>query len=526
MVDTIMPPLTRVASSQFSYIDSTGLTRGIYTGAAETTAYGGDRLGATVTLVPVGALPRAEQAKRAAVLSWVAGLRGKQNRTWMQDHAHRRRGSFPAGEMLPNGLFADTSSWSPINAPGVSVVDGAIRITLAGSGAQVGIQSPSIAVTANAPYVARAFLRTGKGAPQPTVVPYDGALFSVGGGVDGLAIATLVPAASTMVVQVKGGPTTGIQAGDFFECLYASLSRCALADGAPNGLLQSDTPGGTSWGTTNMTTAVSGTDPFGLTTAFALTETTANGNHLVGQSVTVPAAAADFALSFHVKKGIRNFCQLIMTEGSGSTQLSSSFDANAGLVGATQVVGANWTNLRTFVEAYGNGWFRFTVVGRKTNAATSIGCFLLTNTTDGIGGYVGSTSGVAMSVWRASFAASSLPTRAAQTVAAAAAASNDAAGYIYLKGLPPSTQGLLLPGDEVQIGKQLCFVEASLDSNEAGLGYLQLSPPLRYPPSDNDPLIVTTPMARFIFTGQYPQWANAPGVSTTVDLEFEEACEP
>lgn len=526
MTDVLLPPFTRVASSDFHYVDSTGVTRGVYTGAVETAAYGGDRLAATLTLVPVGGLQPAEQARRAVLLATLASLKGRQNRIWMPDHSHRRRGSFPTAELLPNGFFRDVSSWSPINAPSVGAVDGAMRITITAAGSQVGVQSPSIAVNPYAPYVARSFLRTGRGNTQPTLVLLDGTVFSVGGGTDGLGVTALVPLASSVALQLKTSPSTGMQAGDFFEVLYASLSRCALADGAPNSLLHSDTPGGTSWGPTNMTVAVSGVDPAGLTTAFALTETTANGNHLVAQSVTVPAAAADFAFSMYVKKGVRSFCQLVLTEATGSTQLTCSFDVNTGVVGVTQATGANWANPRYFVEACGGGWFRLTLIGRKTNAATSIGCFLLANTTDGTGGYVGSTSGVALSTWRACFSASSVPTRAAQTVAAIAVASNDAAGYIYLKGLPPSTQGLLLPGDQVQVGKQITFATASLDSNEAGLGYLQVSPPLRYAPANNDPLIVINPMGRFIFSGQFPQWSNTPGVFTTIDGDFEEDCAP
>lgn len=524
MTDILLPLRTRIASSDFHYVDSTGITRGVYTGAAETTAYGGDRLAATLTIAPSGGPQAAERARRAAMLNMLVSLKGRQNRLWMADHAHKRRGSFPTVELLPNGFFRDTVTWIPINSPNVNAVDDVMRVTLSGASSTVGVQSPSVSVTPYAPYVGRAFLRSGRGVTQPVLVVSDNTVSSTVFG-DTLAAAAIVPAASTAFTQLRTSATS-VQAGDFFEILYASLARCALVDGAPNGLLRSDTPGGTSWGPTNVTTAVSGTDPVGTTTAFALTETTANGNHLVAQSVVVPAAAADFSFSMYVKKGIRSFCQLIMTEATGGTQLTCSFDVNTGVVGVTQATGVNWANPRYFIEACGGGWFRCTLVGRKTNAAVSIGCFLLINTTDGTGGYVGSTSGVAVSVWRASFAASALPTRAAQTVATAVSAANDAAGYVYLKGLPPSTQGLLLSGDEVQLGKQLCFVTASLDSNEAGLGYLQVSPPLRYSPADNDPLVVLHPMGRFIFSGQYPQWSNLPGVFTTSDVDFEEDCSP
>jgi hypothetical protein len=526
MADIFLSPRLRFASNQFRYIDSTGMTRGIYTGAIETTAYGGDRFGASLTSVSIGGQTADGRDRRAQLLTWLASLKGKQNRAWLPDHAYRQRGSFSAPELLSNGLFRDVTGWAGANGASLTAIDDTLRVTLGGATAnpQAGA---NVAVTGNVPYVVRAFLRSGRGTTLPALQASDGVASSgVAQVSDGLAIVTVTPTTTPLALLLYGAATNNIQAGDFFESQYVSVSRCALVDNGANLLLQSDTPGGTSWGATNMTTAVSGTDPSGLTTAYALTETTANGNHLVSQSATVAAAAADFALSFYVKKGIRTFCQLLMTEATGSTQLSSSFDANTGVVGATQATGANWSNLRTFVEACGNGWFRFTIVGRKTNAATSIGCYLLANTTDGTGGYVGSTSGVALSVWRASFSASYFPTRATQTstVNSPGGVLQDGAS-LNLKGLPPSSQGLLLQGDLVQCGTQLMMVTTALNSDAVGYGHLRFSPPLRRAPVNGDPVIINNPMGRFVFIGKNPEWANEPGVFTTTSAEFEEACD-
>lgn len=529
MTDLIFPPQSRrTAQSSFKYIDSTGMTRGIYTGAAETTSYGGDRLTASITLPPLLTRPATEGSVRAAVIAWLLGLKGRQNRTWIPDRSYQRRGSFAAGELHANGVFGSSSvGWSAIQGATVSVADGALRITLGGANVNSGADS-TVPVTVNVPYAVRAFLRNGRGASQPSLLASDGTIVSLATPAgDGMATVSIVPAATSLTVRAFGPGSTGIQAGDFFECQYASVSRCALVDGGPNLLLHSDTPGGTSWTLTNATANANGTPaPDGFNGAFYLAETTANGGHVAQQAVTVPAAATDYTFSIYVKSINRPWCALQIVEGAGGSAITCYFNSVTGAIGATQATGANWANLRLASEAYGNGWFRVSITGRKTNAATSLTAAISAATIDGVGGYAGVTSPVALLTWRASLSASSFPTRSTQTIVAAAAASNDAAAYAYLKGLPVSTRGLLLPGDQVQIGKQMVFVAASLDSNEAGMGYLQFSPPLRYAPADNDPVIIFNPMARFIFSGQYPEWAHQPGIATTVSLDFEEACEP
>lgn len=530
-----MPPLTRVASSQLHYVDSTGMTRGVYTGAIETTAYGGDRLGVTVTLAPAGGLPGTEQAKRAAVLSWVASLRGRQGRTWMQDHSHRRRGAFPTGELLANNIFTGgTTGWTGSGV--VSVADCVARMyppSFDGS-TQNQLLAPTAGavVTPFAPYVFRMFVGAGRGNGQYRLLvgaSGSGAEYGFTPILNAYGMATLmaVPYASPVFAWLQQETVNGGLVGDYLSVSYASLSRCMLADGGPNLLLHSDTPGGTSWSVVSATAAANGSPgPDGLTDAFYLAETTAAGGHQATQTATVAAAAQDYTFSVFVKSVNRSWCVLQMVETAGGTGVTYFFNVASGTVGTTQVTGGNWANLRASAEGCGNGWFRFSITARKTNGATGVTVALSTATADGTSTFVGVASPVAFLTWRATLSASSFPTRATQTLAAAAPAANDAAGYVYVKGLPASAQGLLLAGDQVQVGRQLAFVTASLDSNEAGLGYLQISPPLRYAPADNDAVIVHNPMARFVFVGQYPQWANVPGVSTTADLDFEEACEP
>ena len=527
MTDVLLPPQAKVASSKFHYVDSTGMTRGIYTGAIETTAYGGDRIGASVTSRPEGGRTADGQAGRGVLLGSVMSLRGRQNRLWLPDHAYTRRGAFPAVELLANGTFADLSNWSAANGAALEAVDGVLRMRLVGANVSSGA-SNTATVTPNTPYAARAFLRGGRGAVTPSIQVSDGVVLAVtaGSGSDGFRARSFVPAASSIQVLLYSAATNNIFAGDYFECLYASVAQCALIDGAPNLLLRSDTPGGTSWNAGNVTTAVSGTDPQGTTSAFAITETAANSSHQVTQDVAVGAAVADYTLSIYVKAGLRSWCYLLLLETTSNTTAVQYFNASTGAVGSTQSVGTNWANLRVASEACGNGWFRFSITARKTNAATTVRSCLGIATGDGTNSYAGSTGSAAVAAWRANLAASSFPTRATQTVAAAAAAAHPASGALYLKGLPASQAGLLLAGDWVQSGTQLTMALGALDSNEAGMGYVAISPPLRFAPADNDPLFIHNPMGRFIYAGsQYPEWSNDPGVFSSVTLEFEEACD-
>jgi hypothetical protein len=89
--------------------------------------------------------------------------------------------------------------------------------------------------------------------------------------------------------------------------------------------------------------------------------------------------------------------------------------------------------------------------------------------------------------------------------------------------LPVSTNGLLMPDDEIQVGNELKLVTAPLNSDAAGLGYLQFEPPLRGAPADNAPVILHEPMGRFLFTGELVGWDHEPGIITRASAEFEEA---
>lgn len=97
---------------------------------------------------------------------------------------------------------------------------------------------------------------------------------------------------------------------------------------------------------------------------------------------------------------------------------------------------------------------------------------------------------------------------------------------INTDGWPVSTNGLLLPGDEIELitsyGSELKVMTEALNSDSGGAGYLKFESPLRGTLADNSPVIVHEPMGRFVFTGDLVGWENEPGIITRAAAEFEE----
>jgi hypothetical protein len=114
-----------------------------------------------------------------------------------------------------------------------------------------------------------------------------------------------------------------------------------------------------------------------------------------------------------------------------------------------------------------------------------------------------------------------------QTTTTATSGTAQTGNGLHIKGLPASTNGLLLPNDEFEIitalGSELKITQAALNSDAAGLGYLQFGPPIRGVLADNAPVIVHEPMGYFMFAGDAVGWDHDPAIITTASAEFEEA---
>ena len=93
---------------------------------------------------------------------------------------------------------------------------------------------------------------------------------------------------------------------------------------------------------------------------------------------------------------------------------------------------------------------------------------------------------------------------------------------INVKGLPTSTNGILLVGDWVECSGQLNMVTAPLNSDSAGLGFLQLQRPFTTAPADNAPVIINRPMGRFLLADEEVSWSSRPGVLSDFSISFVE----
>ena len=125
-------------------------------------------------------------------------------------------------------------------------------------------------------------------------------------------------------------------------------------------------------------------------------------------------------------------------------------------------------------------------------------------------------------MWRVGAAASQYPVRLTQTTTAAATGTSQTGTALHLKALPASTNSLLLPGDWVECSGQLNMVTAPLNSDAAGLGYLQLQRPFTTAPSDNAPVIINRPMGRFLLADEEVGWSSRPGVLSDFSVSFVE----
>jgi hypothetical protein len=241
--------------------------------------------------------------------------------------------------------------------------------------------------------------------------------------------------------------------------------------------------------------------------------------HYVQQGVTVSASGADYAFGCFLKSGNRTVALLEMVESTGSHTADAYFNLATGVSGNVTVSGANWTNARAFIVSYGNGWYYCCLVARKVSAGTTLTARIYAGEAMGDANFDGLTQN-SIGMWRATLAQSSVPTRPIQTTTTASSGTSQTGGAIHLKGLPASTNGLLLAGDWVQLPgiEQLVRARTALNSDAAGLGYFEFEPFLRDSPADNSPVIVTNPLARCLLDSNSVRYSEL--ADNVVDIEF------
>jgi len=331
-----------------------------------------------------------------------------------------------------------------------------------------------------------------------------------------------VSASSTAQFPAFISSTTGFTAGAYLTIAYASLSRCALVDNGPNALLRSDEFDNASWTKTNCTAGSNTlTAPDGTATGDTLVEDSTTSAHTFSQAVTVSATTSlEYSFSVALRQNIRSWAAIELVEGTGATTAAAFVNLGAGTLGTVSASG-NWANARAFVRSLGNSWYQVTIVARKTNAATAVTARIYSATADTAASYLGDGS-AAIGVWRATLAQSSVPTRLRQTTTAANTGTAQTGGGLFLKGLPASTNGLLLPGDPAEVitgtSTHLVRTRASLDSDASGLGCFEFEAPIRVSPSDNAAVIIQNPLCRMMLDSPNVEWSEHSGGFS--DVEF------
>lgn len=519
MTELILPQSIPPAGIEWTLNDFTGVSQSPLSGAVRTLSRG-QRWSVVVRYAGLS------KADRAAMLSFIAACRGKANRVWLTDPSNPSRGVFPDSELLTNPDFSNgTTAWllqSPYTA---AARKGLYHAVKGAGGAAAMFAYQTIAYSANLPYMTRGIVRGGSGADETSVSAFGntslatGIPFPAGGG---MATVATVPTATGNAGFYDG--SGGNSYGRYYDISYASVQQIALVDNGPNLLIFSNTGANAAWTTNNASAGDNGTNgPNGAADAEYLLETTANASHSISQTVTgQPAAATDFQCSFTVVSVLRTWCVVQLQENTGSTKALAFVNLATGAVG-TITTGGNWANTRVYVRDQGGGWFRITVVARKTNAATSISAMLLAATANGTSSYTGSTASAAVLWWHASLAQSSVPVRDTLTTTVNSSGTFPVGLGIYLKGLPISVNGLLQAGDMFEINGELKRATSDLNSDAAGLGYVAFEPALRSAVTpDNSPVVFGAPMGKFLLAADVAQ-PTVPGMFTDLELTFLEA---
>lgn len=523
-MDILFPPDIPIAAMAFGIDDFTAVDESATTGGMQSSALYGTRR--WHLRMDFGTLSRSN-GSLARFESLVASFRGRANRVWIALAQQKLRGSFPATEMFTNNDFSGgTSGWTADAQYSLSALDHGIRATRAQVAASTVAISQAATVSTGIPYAFRFFINAGRGSVIGSPSDFTDNINIATGGSQGLFEGAYTPATAGSHIVGLFATQAGL-AGDFFDAKWASFSRCAQVDNGVNLLLNSDTPGtGTGWSLAAATAATAGAaiSPDGTADAWGLTETATTAQHFASQAVTIAAAAADHTTSFIVAANTRTWC--VVQGFDGTNSITRWFNLATGALG-TLTVGTNFTHISSSCVDYGNGWKRCTICYRKGSAATSLTSVLSAATADNVLSYLGVSSSIAIYTWRASFAQSSVPVRPVQTAGTAQTGTLQTGYTLALKGLPVSTQGLLLEADVVEcvqpVNSQLLRVVARLDSDGAGLGTLIFENALKQSPVNGAGVIVQQPMGRFVLASSTLGIEYTPGVFGQASLEFVEA---
>jgi hypothetical protein len=444
------------------------------------------------------------------------------------------RGSFSAPEMLTNADFSQgTSGYTGTTGTNLSVVNQSLRMSRSVPSSPSPMTYTSVStLLQHVPYALRCFIRRGRVTSDTVLsgplavaniaqtIDTGSTFFTAGDGLKTAHIVTVDPGAITQYPAWYD--STAIAPGEYVDVQYNSMARCFLVDNGPNLFTYSDAIDNADWIKYESTISTGLSGPDGGTTADRIVPTGVSGAHYAYQSRTVSSAVDDYCIAGAFRADGYNFVRLQIEITTGEAY--QVFNLSNGTIGATAFTGTGWSHRRSFIRSMGEGWYYCALVVSKTNAFTVLTASIFVQNADSVAAFSGDgTSGVR--VFRPAFAKSAMPVRLTTTTASTSPSGTAQTGSaIHVKGLPVSTNGLLVPGDWIEINQQLKMVTASLDSDAAGIGYLQFRPRLHRPVADNDPIIVTKPMGKFLLRDG-AQWNNRYGLYMDIDLTLDEVYE-
>jgi hypothetical protein len=515
MAEILLPQYLPVAQLDLGVQDGTAADVSPVTGLVQTSeVFGVRRRTASLQFENIDR----RSGNLAALRAFLSSMQGRKNRVWISDPSYQQRGSFSAPELLTNNDFSNgTTGWLDVGSSVHTASDRTLRVTSISGASNPQARQTSAPCVQYAPYVCRAVTRS----PLNHAVT---ALFASGSIVvgntptavsNGMSSVSLVTMTATMDVIAVYRPTENAFGGDFFDIMLASASRCALADGGANAVVRSNDISNAVWATDSASvtrTASAGTAPDGTVTAGQITSL--GGGHYLGQRFTIPTTVLDYTVTCAVKAGTQGWSQV-----GWSDYLSQESWVWVNLsTGATGAQGGAATQRRVAVVSLGNGWWQVSLTARYTGGGTNMSPLIRVGNADGST----APSGTIL-LWRPTISQASVPGRLVGTDAAAVTTGTSQTGTAtYLKGLPASTNGLLLAGDRVQIRSYLREVIAPLNSNAAGQGVLMLDEPIPGGVADNAPVIVNNPMGRFMLAGDIGL-SLSPGVFGNSALPLVEA---
>lgn len=526
MTDNLLPPNLIPNEVEWSVIDGTGVGQSPTTLATRTaTAYGNRVLGCRMTFRDLS------DRDRAQIMAMIQ--RGRADRYWLTDVSTPTAGSVAAPELLSNGTFANgTTGWTDGGGTGITLTatDKILRSTRNSNSSNTILPTAAATVIQYAAYLFRAFLIAGRGP-----LGFDLRIGSTSGGTDyaqssgvqttaGLSSLAAVPRSTTAWAGV-GDYADGKIARDYTSIPFLSFARIGMADNGLNALLQSDALDNAAWSKTGCSvSANAGTAPDATSTADNIIEDSSTGNHVISQSAVRASAAEDLcAYGYFRRAGAGNRDITLRVDDGGGNGGSCTFDLALGVAGAASSSGTG-SNARAFIVAVGDSTYFCTTIARCPASTTMRTLAYMDN-----GGISYTGNGTAgLRSWGLGCARTSVPTRGAHTTTTALASGATQQGSgIYIKGLTAGISGFLKLGDLVEINGELKRTTASLDSDAAGLGYLQVEPQMRTPTVDNAPVIFQRPMGKFMLANERTDWSSKPGAlaknRSDFMLEFVEA---